>query len=205
MKVDLKIKFKSSSRCSCCLLFSSLLLLLLLFFLCMVRSSTVAVVAVADAWDQDDQDQLVLKCLVARFVGFFKGGKIHLKNCYLFCFCLFVLCKTRNLTVKIIIAIVAWRIDWHVGARPWGVAGVTGESVEARELNYILYKVKVTNLPEVLSEATGLLQSLSKHLVFANVIVRDGTTSKLHCLLKVGTCNLRHWIVLVHLWNIFKR
>lgn len=82
----------------------------------MVRSSTVAVVfAVADA---GDQDQLDLKCLVARLVVFFIGGKIHLKNCYHFCFCLFVLCKTRNLTVKIIIAIVAWRIDWHVSARP---------------------------------------------------------------------------------------
>jgi len=31
---------------------------------------------------------------------------------------LFVLRKSRNLTVKIIIAIVAWRINWHIGARP---------------------------------------------------------------------------------------
>lgn len=53
-------------------------------------------------------------------------------------------------------------------------------------------------IPEA-AKATALLQSLSKHLVFANVIVTDGTTSKSHCFLKVVLPDLWHRIVLFHL------
>lgn len=59
----------------------------------------------------------------------------------------------------------------------------------------ILYEMKV---PEA-AKATALLQCLSEHLVFANVIVTDGAASKSHCLFKVVLPDLRYRIILFYL------
>ena len=54
---------------------------------------------------------------------------------------------------------------------------------------YFLYVL----VPEV-SKTPALLQSLSKHLIFADVIVTDRATSKTHRLLKVVLPDLWDWI-----------
>lgn len=53
-------------------------------------------------------------------------------------------------------------------------------------------------VPEA-AKATALLQCLSEHLVFANVIVTDGAASKSHCLFKVVLPDLRYGIILFYL------
>lgn len=50
-----------------------------------------------------------------------------------------------------------------------------------------------TCVPKI-SKSSALLQSLSKHLILANIVVTDGTTSKPHCFLKVVFPDLRDWI-----------
>lgn len=53
-------------------------------------------------------------------------------------------------------------------------------------------------VPEA-AKATALLQCLSKHLIFANVIVTDGATGKSHCLFKVVLPDLWYRIIFFHL------
>ena len=48
-------------------------------------------------------------------------------------------------------------------------------------------------LPEA-AEASGLLQHLSKHFIFADVVVADRATSKSHRLFKVVLSDLWDWI-----------
>lgn len=49
-------------------------------------------------------------------------------------------------------------------------------------------------VPEV-SKTSALLQSLSKHFIFADVIVTDRAPGKSHCLLEVVSSDLWDWIV----------
>lgn len=58
--------------------------------------------------------------------------------------------------------------------------------------------IKQKNVPEA-AKATALLQCLSEHLVFANVVVTDGAASESHCLFKVVLPDLWHRIILFHL------
>lgn len=61
------------------------------------------------------------------------------------------------------------------------------------------------NVPEA-AKATALLQCLSKHLIFANVIVTDGATSESHGLFKVVLPDLWHRIILFNLlWEKKKK
>lgn len=53
-------------------------------------------------------------------------------------------------------------------------------------------------VPEA-AKASALLQCLSKHLIFADVIITDGATGESHCLLKVILPDLWHRIILFHL------
>ena len=52
-----------------------------------------------------------------------------------------------------------------------------------------------TREPEVVAEASGLLQRLGEHLVLSDVVVRDGSTRELHRLLEVALRDLGHRIV----------
>lgn len=56
---------------------------------------------------------------------------------------------------------------------------------------------KYQNIPEA-AEASALLQCLSKHLVFADVIVADRATGESHCFLKVVLPDLWHRVILFY-------
>ena len=55
------------------------------------------------------------------------------------------------------------------------------------------------NSPEVGSNSSALLESLSEHLVLADVVVGHRTPGELHCLLEVVPPDLGHGIVIVFL------
>uniref|UniRef100_A0A914MX01 Candidate secreted effector n=1 Tax=Meloidogyne incognita TaxID=6306 RepID=A0A914MX01_MELIC len=56
---------------------------------------------------------------------------------------------------------------------------------------------------EICSKTTLLLQCLSEHLIFTNIIIRNRTTSKLHCLKFNNLINIR--ISLSNLFEVFSR
>lgn len=52
---------------------------------------------------------------------------------------------------------------------------------------------------EVVAESSRLLQCLSEHFVFADVIVGHGTASVFHCFLEVSASDFWDRIVFIHL------
>ena len=55
-----------------------------------------------------------------------------------------------------------------------------------------------THSPEISTKSTALLKSLSKHLIFADVIIADRTASKFHGLFKVISSDLGNRIFIFH-------
>ena len=83
---------------------------------------------------------------------------------------------SRFLAVKVVVVIILEISLAAASASARGSAGFSGEA-------------------EVVAEASGLLQRLGEHLVFANIVVGDGTTREFHSLFEMTFGDLGNRVV----------